>query len=30
MINLINEYPIELDDYGVKSGKTSPIYSVPE
>jgi len=26
----MNEYLIELDDYGVKQGKTSPIYSVPE
>ena len=26
----MNEYLIELNEYGVKQGKTSPIYSVPE
>lgn len=30
MIDLTSEYLIELDEYGVKQGKTSPIYSVPE
>ena len=26
----INEYLIELDDYGVKIGKTPPIYAFPK